>query len=559
MRPELREAQETHLEFGFLEEGIRKWLCQRSRILAFETNDPKRHKQIKAFFIAKFPGAEIYLFNRWQGLLRWNNMQGEFIPVTHHPSGTYDSLVTSAVSQQYRELLEALRYLDERLRYAQTVVLFEDLEFFREDIKDQPLLDALRDWAHDPQLISTNSVIVLISANLGRVVDELTLDKVILIRPPVATEVERKHTILKVARSLSVNLNQDKQKHLVRDTLGLNLHQLECVLRESWHKSNCTDFSLDLVKKLKAEEINHTGFLELEESSFGFEAIGGYQPVKDLIRNRVVRVLQEPERASQFGLTPSRGLLFFGPPGTGKTLFAKALAKELELPFVNLRTERLYGEALGVSGRLFDRAIGLIEQMAPCIVFIDEIDRFGKRYVARDSAGEENRRVFNQILSWLGEKNRRSILVGTTNTPEQLDSAFIRPGRLDCFIPIFYPDREARRQILEIHLDLRSPNPEPPALDLPPEELAKLLDVLAENTAGMSGAELEELVKRAKARGFVSGRAHLVPEDFYSVLSAFQINKEERMGYQLRYLQWWQTQSEIPVDYELLSALLSNP
>ena len=541
------------LDFGYLEEAQRKWLCQHSRILAFETNDPKRHKQIMAFFIARFPDAEVYLYNRWKGLTRWNQAQADFLAVTHGASGSYDALIANAVEQQYRDLVEALRYLDERLRRTQTVAILEDLEFAREDFKE-PLLDALRDWAHDHVLIAHNSVVVLISADLSKVVDELTLDRIVLVRPPLSTETERREIVAKLAQTLQIEIDPITRELLVRETCGLSLHQLECVLRESWVETR--GFSRDLVKKYKAEEINHAGFLELEEPRFGFEAIGGYQFVKDLIRTRVVRVLREPERAARFGLSPVRGILFFGPPGTGKTLFARALAKELGIPFVNLRLEALFAAELGASGKLFARAISLAEQMAPCVLFIDEIDRFGRRYEARDSAGEETRRVFNQVLSWLGDKDRRSILVGTTNTPEQLDSAFIRPGRMDCLIPILYPDPEGRRQILEIHLGLKGPATKPPALRLSPQELEALLLDLVRETEGMSGAELEELVRRAKARAFASNRDAILPEDFYHVLGTFRINKEERVSLQMRYLSWWESQSDVPVDYELLSALI---
>jgi len=197
-----KKGQEAiQLDFGYLEEAQRKWLCQHSRILAFETNDPKRHKQIKAFFIARFPDAEVYLYNRWKGLTRWNKAQAAFLSVTHGASGAYDALIANAVEQQYRDLVEALRYLDERLRRTQTVVILEDLEFSREDFKE-PLLDALRDWAHDPILIANHSVVVLVSADLSRVVDELTLDRIVLVRPPLSTEAERREVVTKVAQKL---------------------------------------------------------------------------------------------------------------------------------------------------------------------------------------------------------------------------------------------------------------------------------------------------------------------------------------------------------------------
>jgi transitional endoplasmic reticulum ATPase len=112
----------------------------------------------------------------------------------------------------------------------------------------------------------------------------------------------------------------------------------------------------------------------------------------------------------------------------GRAQFVKALAKETNLPFINLRTENLFSMWLGESRRKFSEAIRLAEQMSPAIVFIDEIDRCGKRSgTSADGASQETQRVFSQVLEWLGDKRRRSIIVGTTNTPEPGGSEQVSP------------------------------------------------------------------------------------------------------------------------------------
>lgn len=545
--------REAHLDFGYLEDGMRKWESNTSTVLAFETEDPLRYKQIKAFLVARFPKAEIYAFNRWEGLRRWEVERGEFVAVTRGAAGSYDATITSAIGQTFG-LPEALRHMDPLLKGRRAVLILEDLDPFREDLKEQSLIDALRAWAHHRDMIN-KSLIVLIAGSLGHLVDELTADRVALERPPLATEAERAHIISETSRSLEVAMSDQEREILVRNTTGLNLHQLGCVLREAWWLGGCRGFPLEQIKRLKSELIQRSNLLELWEPRQGFESVGGYEPVKRLIEDRLIRVLREPGRAAHFGVEPPRGILLFGPPGTGKTIFAQALAKELNLPFINFKTENLYDPLLGMSGRRFDAAIRLAEQMAPCILFIDEIDRFGKRgSEAHDGASEETRRVFNQVLAWLGDRGRQSILVGTTNTPEHLDPAFIRPGRFDCLVPFLYPGRAARRQILEIHLGLKGGEP-PAALSLSESELEQLLQTLVEHTEGMSGAELEELIKRAKSRGFNSGRQELLPEDFLMTLEGFRINKESRARQKERYLQWWSSQPDVPIDIELLEAL----
>ena len=552
-------ADQAHLDFGFLEEALIRWASHHSNVLAFETQDPVRARQVKAFLVARFEGAEIYLFNRWEGLLQWQGgTRGTFQPVTRGARGAYDALIAEAVGQGYRELAEALQYLDTRLRTTQTIAILEHLEGFRSDLKEQRLLDALRLWAHHPDPTLQGSMVVLISGDLSQVVDELTTQRIILSRPPLSSPQERLYVLNKMAKELQIPVSEEEKEAIVESARGLNLHQLASILREGWTRSGRQELDLRHIRNLKTKIVNQLGFLELEEPTFGFESVGGYEALKEVIRSRIIRPLTEGGRARRFGLSLARGLLFFGPPGTGKTIFARALAKELGIPFVNLRLENLFVPELGRSGQLFEQAISLVEQMSPCLVFIDEIDRFSRRYTVHDSAGEETRRVFNQVLAWLGSKERGAILVGTTNTPQDLDPALLRPGRIDCLLPVLYPGRTARRQILAVHLGLHSQGPQLPALDISDTELNELLDLLADQTRGMSGAELEELVRRAKAQAFSKGGDYLTKEDFLAAAAGFRIDVAGRAYEEHAYLEWWASQPDTPVDLDLLQSLLNE-
>jgi SpoVK/Ycf46/Vps4 family AAA+-type ATPase len=133
------------------------------------------------------------------------------------------------------------------------------------------------------------------------------------------------------------------------------------------------------MKELKSEMVKRSRVLEVRDPQFGFGDIGGYHAIKDFVQKYIINVLKKPDRARHFGLGLPKGLLFFGPPGTGKSLFANALAREVQLPFINLVTENIYSKWLGESGQNMKNAITLAEKMSPAIVFVDEIDRFGKR------------------------------------------------------------------------------------------------------------------------------------------------------------------------------------
>jgi len=268
--------------------------------------------------------------------------------------------------------------------------------------------------------------------------------------------------------------------------------------------------------------------MEIEEPAHGFEAIGGYEYLKQFVRENIINVLSNPKKAEALGLRPPRGLLLFGPPGTGKTIFARALAKELKIPLLRFKTEHVVSKWYGETERNVSKAIKLAESVAPCIVFIDEIDRFGKR----DSGDHEvTRRTFSIILEWLGSEERKAIILGTTNVPEQLDDAFLRVGRFDYHIPVLYPDRDARYEILRVHTGVKRKIP------IDENDYEVILDETAFATEFFSGAELEELTLRVSRYIFREGRDVATWSDFERAINTFSIDIEARKEIQAKYVE----------------------
>jgi SpoVK/Ycf46/Vps4 family AAA+-type ATPase len=217
---------------------------------------------------------------------------------------------------------------------------------------------------------------------------------------------------------------------------------------------------------------------------------------------------------------------------------------------------------LGETGKRFSEAIRLAEQHSPAIVFIDEMDKFGQRRgTVGDGAGEETRRALNQLLEWLGDKDRKSIVIGTTNRIEHLDDAIIRAGRFDYKIPFLYPSKKARKLILEIHLGMRRDNhgqllkgDKTPPLGMNDIDLEKVLDDIAENTQGYSGAELELLVNRAKRNAFNDRNTNnLKPEHLIKALHDYTIEESSRRKEIERYLEQAKKSSDSETFYEELS------
>merc|ERR1712227_440628 len=216
--------------------------------------------------------------------------------------------------------------------------------------------------------------------------------------------------------------------------------------------------------------------------------VGGLENVKRELQELVQYPVEHPEKFLKFGMTPSRGVLFYGPPGCGKTLLAKAIANECQANFISIKGPELltmwFGESEANVREVFDKA----RSAAPCVLFFDELDSIGTaRGSGGGDAGGAGDRVMNQLLTEIdGVGAKKNVFfIGATNRPELLDEAPLRPGRLDQLIYIPLPDLPARQGILEACL-----RKSPVAKDVDLSYLSKILH-------GFSGADLTEICQRA--------------------------------------------------------------
>ncbi|OXB69489.1 UNVERIFIED_CONTAM: hypothetical protein H355_002829 [Colinus virginianus] len=219
-----------------------------------------------------------------------------------------------------------------------------------------------------------------------------------------------------------------------------------------------------------------------------WEDIGGLEDVKRELQELVQYPVEHPDKFLKFGMTPSKGVLFYGPPGCGKTLLAKAIANECQANFISIKGPELltmwFGESEANVREIFDKA----RQAAPCVLFFDELDSIAKARGGNigDGGGAADR-VINQILTEMdGMSTKKNVfIIGATNRPDIIDPAILRPGRLDQLIYIPLPDEKSRVAILKANL-----RKSPVAKDVD-------LDFLAKMTNGFSGADLTEICQRA--------------------------------------------------------------
>jgi transitional endoplasmic reticulum ATPase len=303
---------------------------------------------------------------------------------------------------------------------------------------------------------------------------------------------------------LAKNVDLEKISSLTHGFVGADLESLTKEAAMIVLRRNLPDIKLDDDKIpqeiLDKFIVEHSDFLEalkvvrpsamrevlVETPNVGWEEVGGLDPIKNELREAVEWPLNYPESFKRMGIRPSRGILLYGPPGTGKTLLAKAVAKESEANFIQVKGPSLLSMWVGKSEegvrKIFERA----RQVSPCVVFFDEIDSLaGKR--GGETGQRVTERVLNQLLAEMdGLEDMNDILVlGATNRPDMLDTAILRPGRFDKILLVNSPEEEGRKKILQIHTSKM-----PLSKDVDLEKLAKDLD-------GYTGADIEALVREA--------------------------------------------------------------
>jgi transitional endoplasmic reticulum ATPase len=216
-----------------------------------------------------------------------------------------------------------------------------------------------------------------------------------------------------------------------------------------------------------------------------WDDVGGLVDVKRTLVETIEWPLRYPELYEAMDLDPIRGVLLSGPPGTGKTLLARALATACQANFVAVKGPELLSKWVGESERGVRETFTRAKQVAPCVLFLDELDALApERGQSFDGVAD---RVIGQLLTELdGIEGRRGVVVvGATNRPELVDPAVLRSGRFDLVLELPLPDREARRMIFAIHTRKRTlaPNASP--------------DALAKRSEGLSGADIEAVCRRA--------------------------------------------------------------
>ena len=254
-----------------------------------------------------------------------------------------------------------------------------------------------------------------------------------------------------------------------------------------------------------------------KQTGVTFQNVAGQDEAKESLQE-VVDFLHNPEKYSGIGAKLPKGALLVGPPGTGKTLLAKAVAGEAGVPFFSLSGSAFVEMYVGVGASRVRDLFKQAQQMAPCIVFIDEIDAIGKTRDTAMGGNDEREQTLNQLLAEMDgfDTNKGLLVLAATNRPEVLDPALLRPGRFDRRIIVDKPDLKGRVDVLKVH-----------AKDVKMDESVNLEEI-ALATSGAVGSDLANMINEAAINAVKKGRKYVNQADLFEAFELVAVGGKEK-------------------------------
>ena len=410
--------------------------------------------------------------NHWNGLA-WDAAEG-FQAVEGRGQG-----VPSA-----RDPLTALEQIDK----ADDGTIFV-LKDFHEAWSNAQIKRKLRNVA---QRLRFTRKSIVVTAPTSRLPDELRDEAVVIdFPPPGAVELETVLNQLTQTPNVQVSMTETGREKLVQAALGLTAAQASRAFSRGViaNQGKLDDRAIDLVSQEKKQIIRESEALEFFTVTETMADVGGLGVLKDWLRLRERAFSRE---AREYGLPWPKGIALIGIPGTGKSLTAKMIAGQWRLPLLRLDVGALFGSLVGESEERARRALRLAETLAPCLVWIDEMEK-ALAHGGLDSG--TSTRVFGTILTWMQEKTAPCFVIATANDIAALPPELLRKGRFDEIFFLDLPTAEERREIFTVHLRKRSRLTAD--FDLTP---------LVEASEGYVGAEIEQAVIDGMYLGFNAGR-----------------------------------------------------
>lgn len=291
------------------------------------------------------------------------------------------------------------------------------------------------------------------------------------------------------------NFNEDDRKKLMPSLKGMTKFEIDRVLDMAMSSNgSLSSDDTKMILKQKKAMVKKSGLLELVDTPETIDSIGGMNALKDYIRQKS-KIVRQMSEAQEFGVAIPKGVFIVGMPGCGKSLCAKASSNLFNAPLLKLDMGSMMGKYVGESEANLRKAIKIAEAAAPCVLWIDEIEK------AFSGVGGHNdvlTRMFGYFLSWMQEKQSSVYVIATANNADSLPPELKRKGRFDEIFCVNLPNKEERKEIFKLHIKKKKKT-----LD------NSSLDKLCESTIGFNGADIESVVNEAIECCFLEGKTDL--------------------------------------------------
>ncbi len=406
----------------------------------------------------------------------------------------------SGLARQAGNPLQALAEIEKAAAEVPSLFVLRDFQRFLDDV---PVARKLRNLAR--HLRASRKTVIILSPVLRIPVDLAEEITVLDLAPPTTEEIAQE--LDAILEQVTVRLPGGSRDALVKACQGLTMVRVRLALaRAVASYGRLDERAIPMMLEEKKQYIRRTQVLEFSPATDTIEDIGGLDILKAWLEQRAAAFTAE---ARDYGLPNPRGILLVGIQGTGKSLSAKATASLWQLPLLRLDIGRLMGGLVGESEAKTREMIRIAEAMAPCVLFLDELDK-GFAGVGSSFVGDSgtSARVFGTILTWMEEKTTPVFIAATANSVEALPSEVLRKGRFDEIFFIDLPSERERREIFAVHLNKVRPNS---IRDFD-------IDELAFQSEGYNGAEIEQVIYEAMHFAF-DNRREFTTEDILRAMS----------------------------------------
>jgi len=389
-------------------------------------------------------------------------------------------------------VMGALERVGKAERQEGTIFVLRDLHFILKyplDPRNAPVVREIknltRDFKRSRKTLILTSHVLEIPPEFG---EEATV-----IDFPLPNKAEIRTLIAQGVVPENLRVSDLATEKLIEACQGLSRIRIQRVLAKAIAAKQQVDESdIEAVLEEKKQVIRQTGTLEFFTAKESLKNVGGLENLKQWVRTRQHSF---SSAARRYGIPIPKGVLLVGIQGTGKSLSAKTIASEWRLPLLRLDTGRLFGGLVGESESRVRQMIQITEAIAPCVLWIDEIDKaFGNITAGVDGDSGTSRRVFGSLVTWMQEKTAPVFIVATANNVQILPAELLRKGRFDEIFFLNLPTERERQEIFKVHLQ-----------PLRPSRLREFdLELLARQTCQFSGAEIQQVIIDAMHRAFAT-------------------------------------------------------